>query len=367
MNKLILSTVGTSIITNWFREKKKEFNSTYSRYANLKEKDIDIKIRPSLAAIFIEIKADFLSLNLESASLFSAEINSISHLYDGILTPKGDVHFLLCSDTWFGEVTTNILQDWLESKGFQVQIHKQQDLQTNISTDLQLALSDLVRWVQESIVPYKDNHFKITFNLTGGFKGVQGFLQSVGMFYADETTYKFEGASEMMRIPRLPIILDTQSLINNHLADLRKISLNIRPENIDSIAETLIMKIDNEIALSPWGEIIWDDIKQKTYSTKLLPSPLDSIVYSDRFLPSMQNLECDRIKQINQKLDVLAKYFLSNKTINPKSLDFKVLSGNPCPPSSHEIDAWSDQDAKRIFGHYEKDKFVIDCLHKALH
>ena len=35
--------------------------------------------------------------------------------------------------------------------------------------------------------------------------------------------------------------------------------------------------------------------------------------------------------------------------------------------SIHEIDAWSDQDAKRIYRHFEADTFVLDNLGEALH
>ena len=34
---------------------------------------------------------------------------------------------------------------------------------------------------------------------------------------------------------------------------------------------------------------------------------------------------------------------------------------------THEMDAWADQDAKRIFGHFEEGCFVLDRLAKALH
>ena len=38
-------------------------------------------------------------------------------------------------------------------------------------------------------------------------------------------------------------------------------------------------------------------------------------------------------------------------------------------PSTHELDAWADQDTRRLFGHFEEDGkvFVLDKLDKALH
>lgn len=69
---------------------------------------------------------------------------------------------------------------------------------------------------------------------------------------------------------------------------------------------------------------------------------------------------------INQRIDQLEKH-LNDPSYNPRSLDFKSLKGKSMKPSTHEADAWSDQDAKRIFGHFERDVFVLDKLDKGLH
>jgi hypothetical protein len=74
--------------------------------------------------------------------------------------------------------------------------------------------------------------------------------------------------------------------------------------------------------------------------------------------------------QINEKMDDLARYVESNRTINPPSLDFKMLKGGARQGSTHEIDAWRDGSAKRIFGHFDPrnpSHFIVDRLDKALH
>lgn len=38
------------------------------------------------------------------------------------------------------------------------------------------------------------------------------------------------------------------------------------------------------------------------------------------------------------------------------------LAGNPLPPSTHELDAWADQDARRIFCHWENDPSLGQVL-----
>ena len=77
-------------------------------------------------------------------------------------------------------------------------------------------------------------------------------------------------------------------------------------------------------------------------------------------------LAADRLELINNRIDQLNKHLADNH-YNPPSLDFKQLKGKSMAPSTHEIDAWSDQDAKRIFGHFEGRIFVLDKLDKGLH
>ena len=71
------------------------------------------------------------------------------------------------------------------------------------------------------------------------------------------------------------------------------------------------------------------------------------------------------LDKIDGYLSVLDEKY--QKNILGKELDFKQIKGKAMSPSTHEIDAWSDKDAKRIFGHYEGDAFVLDKLNKGLH
>ncbi|MFM7559507.1 MAG: hypothetical protein ACKO5O_05535, partial [Cylindrospermopsis raciborskii] len=83
---------------------------------------------------------------------------------------------------------------------------------------------------------------------------------------------------------------------------------------------------------------------------------------------SLRGISADRLILINERIDQLAKNLESGGEYNVSSLDLKALKGNPRRPPIHEIDAWSDQDAKRIFGHFESgNHFVLDKLDSGLH
>ena len=112
---------------------------------------------------------------------------------------------------------------------------------------------------------------------------------------------------------------------------------------------------------------MWTESKDEVYAKSLLPSPgQDKIRYGRNFTKNIGGLPADRLVILNNRIDQLHKY-LYNRNYNPDSLDFKRLQGKPVKSSTHELDAWSDLDAKRIFGHFEESVFVLDRLDKGLH
>lgn len=212
---------------------------------------------------------------------------------------------------------------------------------------------------------YKGSH--IVFNLTGGFKSVQGFLQTLATLYADESIYIFETAKELLRIRRLPLEMAEEGTVRKNREVFRRLAMGLSASNTSSIPETLLMEIDGRVGLSLWGDIVWEQTKDKIYEDEIYPPPSEKKFWGPKFEKSIKGLPSDRLRLVNDKIDRLAKYLETGEE-NLSYLDFKPLKGNPCPPSTHEIDAWSDKDAKRIFGHYnDAGKFILDKLDKGFH
>lgn len=369
--KFILSPVGTSVLTNTARDIKAN-GKTVIDNSNAKNKsDITSEEIKILCEIIVAAEKSLSNANVEQAAKLSAEINGITKIYNDDLRGKSDHHCLLRTDTWLGEKSATLVKNWLEAKGLNVEIKHQTDLQTKEFTSFQLALSELVKWCDEVVRGYKDSGYKIVFNLTGGFKSVQGFLQTLAMFYADETVYVFEASESLMRIPRLPIEMSVEKEVRENITEYRRLSLGlpVRLSDTTNLAETMLMQIGDECCLSPWGEIVWQQVKKKIYAEKLWAAPSTKIRYGEKFEDSLKGIEAKRLIAVNAKIDDLAREIETGQRLS--SLDFKELKGNPCPPSTHEIDAWHDQDARRIFGHYkvadENRIFVLDKLDKALH
>lgn len=365
----VLSTCGTSLLVNIAKDTD---DLMYDfQYANTKDfNDIPFKQGDMFKRIIDRASRYLASCSIDEARKISAELNGIIGFYSGKTPQNSDFHVLLSTDTWLGEQTAILIETWLNNNKIQASVYRQADLQTNDLSGFQLALSDLIKYFDETLCDYSNKGYKIIFNLTGGFKSVQGFLQSIAHFYADETIYIFERSSELLRIPRLPVKLNFLGEISDNITFFRNVSINIPFRKPDSVSELFLFSIpekSDDLALSAWGELVWKKSKKEIYSKKLLSSPdKKRIKFSTKFIKTAEKLESDRFELVNERMDDLNAYLFSNKKSNPPRLDFKPVMGKSKLPATHEMDAWSDKDAQRIYGHFEGSCFIVDELAKGL-
>ncbi len=361
MKKFILSPCGTSLLTNGADD---EMRSRITTYANTTSKEEIPEVdRIVLEERLGDVKTRLMSAKNEEVQKISAELNCILLLK----TSPADHHLLLATDTWLGEQTAGLIKAWLDEKqkGLSTSVWRQKDLQTKDIQAFQIALAEIVKRLGEEIPSWKEKKYQVIFNLTGGFKAVQGFLQSIAHFYADETVYIFERSSELLRIPKLPVAMNIESTVEDHFDSLRKLSLEIPMKDSGAIPKIWLLEVGSEIILNAWGELVWEQHKKTLYGKKLWDSPTDNIVFSPAFRKTIKSLEEDRKRLVNERIDQLTNYLRTKD--NPKTLDFKPLKGKPKENSTHELDAWSDKDAKRMFLHKEGQNWVIDELGKGLH
>ncbi|WP_067619772.1 putative CRISPR-associated protein [Dissulfuribacter thermophilus] len=363
----ILTTCGTSLLTNCALSAEERYVTL--KHGNIKDFDsiTDEEDKRLLKALVKRAKQRLAQAKDEELLKMSAELNSLLQYYGGSIPEKSmDVHCLLCSDTLLGRTTGSALKEWLEAKGLAVMMHVQKDLQTVELISFQYALAELARFVHDLVPGYRDKGYSIIFNLTGGFKGVQGFLQTVASFYADEALYIFQTGKELLRIPRLPVRMDGEGIIQEHLEFFRKVSNGLAVEQVpNSLPETMILKMDGEVALSPWGELLWNQCKKAIYRREVLCPPSNLVRFGHRFSQSIKGLGPERTAILNERIDDLSKFMEERKRggrYNPRRLDFKELMGKPVLESTHECDAWADQDAKRLFCHFEGEVLVVDEL-----
>jgi putative CRISPR-associated protein (TIGR02619 family) len=362
---LILSTCGTSILTN---NADAEVRSLVNRSANAKGETLEPSDLQQLKTHIAERKKVLLATSPQEAKKLSAELNGIISYYNGQLEPhQSDLHYLIISDTFLGQQVGGMIQDWLLQHQLRVQLQRVSGLVTNDLLSFHSAMASLIKWCEEVLTGWRESGYKIVFNLTGGFKSAQGFMQTIGMFYADESIYIFETGS-LLRIPRLPIRLATEQIIRDNHREFRLLGQgeSLSASQTIGIPETLLFEVDGEVTFSEWGELIWQRGKRQLFATELL-EPLPGLSYSQPFRKDIekQNLTQDYLATLNERLDQLS-LVVQGKGANNKGLDFKKLTGDPKPPSTHECDVWSG-DERRLFGHFENSTFVIDALARGLH
>jgi len=355
----IVSLCGTSCITNRADPEVRRLCNQYSNAAS--SLPIPVNHRQQIVRHLQNRRDSMLRMSVEEAKQASAEINALMYFYrDQPNLGKQDQHILLHTDTWLGKEAADAVQAWLRQSGLCVEEQTFEGLRTDSMPHFRRALANIARWCAKDL-PQSGYH--IVFNLTGGFKSIQGFMQTLGAFYADERIYIFESGNELLRIPRLPVYLDALKEVREHLKGFRSLDLglDILPSEVPELYR---LEIDGDVCLSDWGELVWNQSKAKLYEDSILPALADTYRFSCGFERDVNGLQPERKRIVNERMDELARYFY-DKT-NPRSLNFKRLKGDPHPPCTHELYAWSDLGAKRIFGYFERDCFVVDQLGKHL-
>ena len=130
-------------------------------------------------------------------------------------------------------------------------------------------------------------------------------MQTFGTFYADETVYIFERSSDLIKIPKLPIQIDT-TVIENHLTKFTMMAAGeMYPiEELNGISETLLEKADDHAGISAWGLLVWNRSKSDLLVAELLPFP--RLEYQDSFhkdfTKEKENKRCLKLQEILAKV-----------------------------------------------------------------
>jgi len=290
MKKVIISTVGSSLITNKFSNKERNeinaiSNFTFDEFIkNERYHEITDKID----------KINYTEIdNLECAS---AELNGIVKYY-GVheAIDINDIHFLLHTDTYLGEFAAMQIQEILKKRGIiSVNLIKIDRLNTKSSKEFNQGIKNLFKWCYDNVPKYRDNKYNVIFNLTGGFKSLQGYMSIAGMFYADKIVYVFETGKEIIEIPILPIKLKKEK-VEEYITEYLYAAKDICPiEYVKNIPDIYLDK-DKDLAIfSPIGQLVWDQFKDEILSEKL--AHFKNIEYSESFKKDFKYHKRDVIK-----------------------------------------------------------------------
>ena len=381
MPNLIVSTCGTSLLTN---DAGQELRRLLVTHANAKANDMDANDRGRIDGWTDERRRRLLEADDDEAARLSAELNGLLAYYRDLGRSIGDAdqdqHYLVVTDTHVGEQAFQCISAWLDNKGRTATKITAGGLNTSDIGSFRVALAEIVKYfdVTLDLATWRDRQYRVVFNLTGGFKSVNGFMQTIGMLFADECFYLFEGSRQLMRVPRLPIRLDARQAFVDNLESVRRMANGevLTQDECGTLPETFLFEVpgDDSVQLSEWGEAFWAVVRPEIYGDGLMEPLSGRLRLSDDFREQVRKgsprilLQPDRLDKLNQRLDDLARFLETGE--NLQRLDFKQLQGNPIPPCTHEFDVWGDQEY-RGFGRYENvgggEVFVVERIARSLH
>lgn len=365
MPSLILNTCGTSLLTNGGISD--DLRRLINKHSNHTQQEIAPDVFLQLQQHAEERRQLLLQADELTARKNSAELNGLLSWQAQHKPNSQDIYYLLATDTYLGQYTAESIALWLQKKDYQTQIISSDGLNTASLHGFRQSLSSLVKQLIELFKGYKLTGFEIYFNLTGGFKGLNGFLQALSTIYADQTFYLFEGSQELLYIPKLPFLLD-ENITYHHLHAFRRLSndLPIQHEDWKDIPDSLLFHLDQHtVVLSEWGELLWQSSYKQIYQRRLLDSISDRVVYADGFDATTKNLPPQILQVINERIADLAVYTENDCKHALKSLDPKPLQEN----QYKERNLWeSDLDPHhRIFMQKQGCRFILEKITKALH
>jgi CRISPR/Cas system-associated protein Csm6 len=273
----IVSTVGVSLLHHGAAEaeRKRLLETTHRREAELSPPERDFvrqraeEGRAALAAGEVE------------AGRASAEANTLIAL--GQAGPRS-CHYLLYSDTYQGETAACLLAEWLSARGAVVTSQVLCGLTAADSAAFARGIDALLSFWEATLAGLREQGWCVTFNLSGGFKGLQAYLQTLGMFTADEVVYRFEGeGSSLLRIPRLPVTWDPEPLRRQAAVVGRLAQGGVVPGAAVAGLPEVYLEIDarGDATLSYWGYAAWTLQKKQILADRLVEQP--GLTVSDGF------------------------------------------------------------------------------------
>lgn len=326
MNRLIISTVGTSLLTNQINRGNEAEKNWYPKLRDTA--NLSLTETPKEVIEIIETLAERANEKLRNSEVgkiraASAELNGVYGLYEENLQQgKQDLHYLIATDTAQGTKTAEIVESFLREQGLKVDKKVPPGLSTASTRAFADGIDDLISWLRETVPPYRESQYKVYFNLVGSFKSLQGYMNTIGMFYADEIIYIFEGqGSQLITIPRLPINVDNEAIapykLPLALMDAGA-ELPVTDKMVRGIPESLVFDDGEEMTLSTWGKLIWSECREQLLRDELLPFP--RLEYLDLFAKDYKNTKQDKERVKLQETLAKVSQLLQKSNGNPSVL-----------------------------------------------
>ncbi len=294
----VVTTVGTSLLSNCAKEKGLGLNGLLRDAANESREELARRAPETLkelSRLAEQVQEAALQAQPHELKKMSAELNGLVSLYGQRLYDKSrralDTHYLVATDTFLGGICADILATLLRELGF-VTVARPEfpGLSTKNYRAFSQGVSQLVEWCGRELPLQREHNYRVIFNLVGSFKSLQAYMNTLGMFYADEIIYIFEAAdAELIRIPRLPVKWSELEVLETNLAQFGLLAHGVTLDKykVEGIPEILLAPADGDrVRLSDWGRVVWDQHSKDLLAAAKAPLELRGLAYKLTYEPS---------------------------------------------------------------------------------
>lgn len=324
---LTVSTVGTSLLTNALsREGKNNRIGDVLNHANANDDGIPDEIRSLADATICRVVDDLQGAGDDAVRAAGAELNGLLSLYSDRAPRDRDLHWLVATDTALGKRTAQGVKQILENRGFSaVQIQTPRGLSMKTTDLLEEGVKRFLDWCEQTLPDSRESGYEVVFNLTGGFKSLQGILNTIGTFYADRMIYIFQAGPELITIPSLPVKINTDLFREAPARFLRLAALDrardvtLPAEPFQDVPNTLIDVVDGRVySFSAWGRLLWNQ-ERRTLLTRDEMFDLPHLDATPRFLKDLRKATEGQRRRLHETL-ALASLLLGASNGDTSSL-----------------------------------------------
>ena len=300
--RFVLSTVGISALLNALTADEGTWRQKFNQATNAARlpDEVAAKAQELAQRVIARLRAG----NVAANRLLSAELNGVYGLYHDKFPAagSGDIHYLVATDTALGKLAAEIICDFLRSQGLTADVYIPAALSTADPLTFSSGMKQLIRWCEETIPGYRSAGYHVVFNLTAAFKSLQGYLNIMGMFYADEMIYIFETGSKLLSIPRLPLQIDVGALRESRveLAMMAQGHVYAAAQVADVPAGLLDVDESDNAGLSDWGALVWNRVRGDLLGEDLLPFP--RLQYTDQFRKDFKGVDAQQRVNVQEAL-----------------------------------------------------------------
>jgi putative CRISPR-associated protein (TIGR02619 family) len=276
--KKIITTVGTSIFTNYM---KPEIQDSYDDYEKINVQFEKLESEPaqnysestvkiSMRYLKKTISDEWFKRDNEPNTKASAEIKSILAIAKDV-TEDVEV-YLLATDTVLSVLACELVKEWFSEYKSAYAI----DIQFNKTLDVisKLQVLDKVSFEKEGLVNLIsrfyvicENYFdNVILNITGGYKAIIPYITILGQVNKVPVKYIFEDTDTLIEIPLLPLTID-KGIFEKYQDAFFKLEENSFLKKQDchhfatEVESCLEIDSDGNVSFNSLGLMLWEKYK----------------------------------------------------------------------------------------------------------